>query len=102
MGAEGTPVILLNVLEALEVQAQHRRQHFDLEPLLRLLQPRAGIAKEFVLRIQSLCGAAPSTWDHHHLEQTLRLACCSQTAHSHQEMKCTNGINIIDIAKRRE
>ena len=49
--SEGAPVVLLNVLESLQVQAKNGRQNFNLEALLRLLQPRTGIAKEFVLRI---------------------------------------------------
>ena len=52
------PVVLLNVLEAFEVEAEDGRQHFDLEPLLCLLQARAGVAEKLVLCIQGLCRAA--------------------------------------------
>ncbi len=49
-----TPVQLLNVLEALEVEAQDARQGLDLHPLLRVLQAVALIAEELVVRVQRL------------------------------------------------
>lgn len=54
------PVLLLNVLEALQVQAEHMRKRLDLHPLLGVLQPLACVAEELVGPIQSLCRAAQS------------------------------------------
>ena len=52
--AVATPVLLLDVLEALQVQAEHMRERFDLHPFLGVLQPLACVAEEFVGPIQSL------------------------------------------------
>ena len=56
--AVAAPVLLLNVFEALQVQAEHMRQRFDLHPLLGVLQPLACVAEEFVVPIQSFRCAA--------------------------------------------
>ena len=55
---EGTPVQLLDVLEAFEMQTQHARQRSDLHDLFRVLQALALVAEELVVRIQRLCCAA--------------------------------------------
>jgi len=54
------PVLLLNVFEALQVQAQHAWQRFDLNLLLSVLQPLTGIAEELVVPVQRFCCAAES------------------------------------------
>jgi len=58
-GRSRPPVELLDVLEALEVKAQHLRQLLDHHSLLRLLQALADVAEELVLRVQRLRRAAP-------------------------------------------
>lgn len=45
------PVVLLHILEALEVKAEHLRQLLDLHALLRLLEALANVAEELVVRI---------------------------------------------------
>lgn len=56
---EITPAKLLDVLKALQVQAEHLRQLLDLHALLSLLQAAALVAEKLVIRIQRLRRTAP-------------------------------------------
>ncbi len=68
--AHCAPVELLNVFEALEVQAEDARQRADLHHLLGVLQAFALIAEEFVVRVQCLCCTAPPQTELRHLFAT--------------------------------
>ena len=80
----GAPVLLLDVLEALEVQAEHARQGLDLHCSLGVLQSLACVAEESVLPIELLHLAAGTDTSAHGL--TMPEACMVKYGLGHSEM----------------